>query len=266
MPFKEKNRKIFRKKLREEVDKGSRQIVLINKRGFPPYTLSYIPYHIKEAFEMERKFQGEDVKWKEEWLDGESDHEEWRDLTGEEREIFILKKFEGIPRKVLARYSHKISRADYDDYLQELRLKLWFLVKKFDGDCLGEDKPRFISYATQGLQWKMIELLRKQSREQKRCICVDWQEDMDSWALENLPWRDPGMSSEERERIEREYLMLASEVLSTSDWEIFQALFQKRALVTELARERGITRQAMYKRVKRIYQSLKEVLKILFED
>lgn len=59
---------------------------------------------------MERKFQGEDVKWKEEWLDGEGDHEEWRDLTGEEREIFILKKFEGIPRKVLARYSHKISR------------------------------------------------------------------------------------------------------------------------------------------------------------
>ena len=51
----------------------------------------------------------------------------------------LLSQFEPLLFKTLSRVNMRRIHADYDDYLQELRLKLLTLADKFDGDPFKED-------------------------------------------------------------------------------------------------------------------------------
>lgn len=63
----------------------------------------------------------------------------------------LLVQFEPLLFKTLGRLNIRRVNADYDDFLQELRLKLLTISDKFDGDPYKEDVFRFLGFAKQSL-------------------------------------------------------------------------------------------------------------------
>lgn len=75
----------------------------------------------------------------------------------------LLSQYEPLIHKTLSRMNIKQHYRDYDDFAQELRLKLVDIYETFDGNaCEEADKFRFSSYAGKGLYWYGINLIRTQ--------------------------------------------------------------------------------------------------------
>ena len=74
----------------------------------------------------------------------------------------LLSQYEPLIHRTLSRLNIRQNYRDYDDFAQELRLKLLDIYETFDGNACEEDKFRFSSYAGKGLYWHGVNLLRKQ--------------------------------------------------------------------------------------------------------
>lgn len=61
----------------------------------------------------------------------------------------------------------------YEDYLQELRIKLIKIAENFDGDPLVKDKYRFTKFAKRGLTWYLINLLRSDKKAKEEVLLLD---------------------------------------------------------------------------------------------
>lgn len=90
-------------------------------------------------------------------------HEGRESMTPEhDHRHLVLEQFEPLIHKSLSQMNVKPHYRDYDDFAQELRLKLLDVYQRFDGQALEEDRYRFIAYAGQALRWTVANLLRKQ--------------------------------------------------------------------------------------------------------
>lgn len=56
---------------------------------------------------------------------------------------------------------------DYDDFIQELKIQLIEILHRFDGDSLASDEDRFkfTAYASNGLYWRGLNLLKRNDPE-----------------------------------------------------------------------------------------------------
>lgn len=165
----------------------------------------------------------------------------------------LLSQFEPLLFKTLSRVNMRRIHADYDDYLQELRLKLLTLADKFDGDPFKEDLVRFLGFAKQGLYRYTLDLIRK-SAENADFVGSDVSE------LSELLHSDFvfGLSPEIQVFIEQ-----ANEVLTVKEREIFAYLLQGGYTGQDIADELGISRKIMNKYKSRIKEKLMPLKGIL---
>ena len=83
-------------------------------------------------------------------------------MTEEQIEL-LLNQYQLLIKKVLRETNVYESHNSYEDYYQELSIKLIEIAKKFEGDLFVGDKYQFVSYAQKGLNWYLLDLLRSDS-------------------------------------------------------------------------------------------------------
>lgn len=76
----------------------------------------------------------------------------------------LVVKYERLIHYVLNNSSIYQDRDEYDDFAQELRMKLIVLAESSVYDPFTQDGP-FTAYAKRGLRYKLVDLLRKQNRQ-----------------------------------------------------------------------------------------------------
>lgn len=74
----------------------------------------------------------------------------------------VLLQFDPLVHKTLARMGIRSSHLFYEDYAQELRLKMLELYQKFDGNPVDTERYQFVAYASKGLYWYLLDILKKE--------------------------------------------------------------------------------------------------------
>src|SRR5699024_8270298 len=79
----------------------------------------------------------------------------------------LLKQFKPLIHKTMNRMKIFQNHMDYDDFIQELQIQLIEILHRFDGDPLASDEDRFkfTAYASNGLYWHGLNLLKKNAPE-----------------------------------------------------------------------------------------------------
>ena len=163
----------------------------------------------------------------------------------------VLAQFEPLVHKTLARLFISPRHVSYEDYAQELRLKLLEIEAGFDGKALGEDRMRFVAFAGRGLYWFLISLLRKE----KKAVSVSF-DDIEAAIECEVPV--------ESSRLELVlFLEEARRRLDAGEFELFQLLMHGEWTVTEIARFYGVQRKAIYRRKKKLVDKLSDLKDLL---
>lgn len=74
----------------------------------------------------------------------------------------ILLQFDPIVHKTLNRMGIRSTHLFYEDYAQELRIKMIALYERFEGNPIDNERYQFIAYASKGLYWYLLDLLKKE--------------------------------------------------------------------------------------------------------
>lgn len=158
----------------------------------------------------------------------------------------LLKQFEPLLFKTLGRLNIGRRRIDYDDYLQELRLKLLYLAEQFDGDPFKEDIYRFLGFAKQSLYRYTLDLLKKHS--QKFDVV-----NSDVSELGTILHSDLIFDSNPEIQ---EFFKKASQVLTLKERHIFLLMVEGGYTIQEMADRFGVSRKTMNKYRKTIREKL----------
>ncbi|MDN6161565.1 MAG: hypothetical protein L0I79_02225 [Atopostipes sp.] len=159
----------------------------------------------------------------------------------------FLTQFKPLIHKTLNRLNIFSNNMDYEDYYQELQIKLIDILKLFQNDSvdLEEKNAKFLAYAGQGLYWHGLDLIRNKEGNSLGTI--------ESNSLEYLV--DGQFSSDsvsERSLNIKEFFDLAEKRLSKKDFDFLLQLAEGRQTMEELAKDYGVTRATLYQWKKRI--------------
>ncbi|MDK6234219.1 sigma-70 family RNA polymerase sigma factor [Aerococcus sanguinicola] len=159
----------------------------------------------------------------------------------------ILNQFTPLFHHVLANFSIAPHHADYDDLLQELRLKALKVAASFDGDLLDQDRFRFTAYLKRALSWYCLDLLRRKPQ--------------DTSSLEGLHYlRDE--APRQHSLAVQVFLSQAKTILTPKEFQTVRQLQAGHSL-TSIAETDGVSRQAVHCRVKRLREKLLPLADIL---
>lgn len=164
----------------------------------------------------------------------------------EEKVEQLLKQFEPLLFKTLGRVNVRQTSSNYDDVLQELRLKLIKLAERFDGDPFTHDVVRFLGFAKQGLFRYSLDLLHKESQQPETT-------GSDVTELEHLLHGD--LIFGDNTDI-KHFFQQASRLLTQQEQALFVLLAQGGYTTQELADELGVSRKTIYKHKNRIREKL----------
>ncbi|KAA9296586.1 MULTISPECIES: sigma-70 family RNA polymerase sigma factor [Aerococcus] len=165
----------------------------------------------------------------------------------------LLREFEALIHKTLSDLNIRKCHGDYQDYAQELRLKLLDLAERFDGNPLGQDRYRFVAYAGRYLRWCLLDLLRQTSRLPQLTLSENQDLMTDSAETEAF---DFGIA---------DFLQAAQDTLSERDYQLTLALAERDFSIADLARTFGVARKTIYQWKNRLAQLLLP-FKDLLED
>lgn len=163
----------------------------------------------------------------------------------------MLTQFEPLIHKTLQRMTINQRHISYEDYAQELRIKLLAIEESFDGEALGEDRIRFVAFAGKGLYWHLVSLLRKNQKKSE----VSYDE-IEAAADVDIPF--------ESSRIELLFFM--EEVrrrLDQSEYELLMMLCDESLTVTEIAKLYGVGRKTIYQRKNKIVSKINDLKTLL---
>ncbi|MGO4929526.1 sigma-70 family RNA polymerase sigma factor [Fundicoccus sp. Sow4_F4] len=163
----------------------------------------------------------------------------------------ILNQFEPLIHKTLQRMTIPQRHINYEDYAQELRMKLLTIEDSFDGKALGGDRIRFVAYAGKGLYWYLVTLLRKEQKKQEVSFdeverAVDFDMPIENSRIELVIFLE-----EVRRRLDRE------------EYELFLMLSDETLTVTEIARRYGVGRKTIYQRKNKIVDKINDLKTLL---
>lgn len=164
----------------------------------------------------------------------------------------LLQRYDALIHRVLSDCYLSPQAIIYQDYYQELRLKLLSIAQDFTGDALGEDQYRFVAYARQGLRWFLLDLLRQQTPHTN----ISWEDYLveDSAAL---------LQQEEMSDNVRAFYQAASYRLTEQEWCVFRLLAMGAYSRQEIAALLSLSTKtiSVYKRkIKDKLSDLKELL------
>lgn len=170
----------------------------------------------------------------------------------------ILIEFKPLIHKTLQRLRIHPQHMNFDDFYQELQIKLVELYKTFEGDPLRNEVERykFTSFAGNGMYWRGIDLFKKRSfntlpilEDEHLTRMVNEEE-----VTDNLP---------EKNVFIEEFFKLAKERLSESEYQLLQYLAEERYSISEIAEIFDVSRGTIYNRKNKMLlkiQDLKECL------
>ncbi|MCY3024916.1 sigma-70 family RNA polymerase sigma factor [Aerococcus loyolae] len=165
----------------------------------------------------------------------------------------LLREFEALIHRTLADLNIRKCHGDYQDYAQELRLKLLGVAEDFDGQPLGEDRYRFVAYAGRYLRWCLLDLLRQSQRFPQLTLS------------EHQDLLTESADTEDFELGAADFLQAAQDTLSERDYQLTLALAEPDFSITDIAKSFGVARKTIYAWKKRLVEKL-QPLKGLLED
>lgn len=168
---------------------------------------------------------------------------------------YLLKQFEPLLHKTLHRLSIFQGHGSYEDYLQELRLKLLAIEAEFDGKPLKGDGIRFAAYAGKGLYWHLVNLLRSDNRQQEFLVeDISLVSDLEA----------PPIPFLEGTHALTTFMEEVNQRLTQEELTLFYTLADGSYTMNEIATGYGVTRKTIYDRKKKLVAKLAS-LKYLLE-
>lgn len=168
---------------------------------------------------------------------------------------YLLKQFEPLLHKTLHKLSIFQGHGSYEDYLQELRLKLLVIEAEFDGKPLKGDGIRFAAYAGKGLYWHLVNLLRSDNRQQELLV-----EDISLVSDLELP----AIPFLEGNHTLKTFMEEVTRRLSQEELILFYTLADGSYTMSEIATGYGVSRKTIYERKKKLVTKI-ESLKYLLQ-
>lgn len=165
----------------------------------------------------------------------------------------LLLEFEPLLHRVLKDAYLDRDHLFYEDFLQELRLKLLTMATHFDGQALGEDRYRFTAYCRRGLLWYAQDLKAKFRNQAAP------QADMTENAL--MDQSQPQIST-----TLQTFLQAAQDRLSPEDFLFVRLSGLADYSLQDLCRFFKCSRQALYQRRKRIAHRLSGLKDLLHSE
>lgn len=170
----------------------------------------------------------------------------------------LLTEFTPLLHKTMQRLNIRVTHMDYDDFFQELQIKLIHVYQTFDGEPLrvSSDRYRFTAYAGKGLYWHGLNLIRKDNAVHTHSL--------DSDQLEWFTHKDeePAAPLQSSLFIE-DFLQQAKKRLSPKDHELFLYLLEDTYTIQQLANMLKVSRDTIYKRKQKIQERLHGVKECL---
>ncbi|AMB99887.1 hypothetical protein AWM75_07860 [Aerococcus urinaehominis] len=169
------------------------------------------------------------------------------------REEKIIRKFTPLVCKTIYRLGIASHHIHFDDYYQELAIKLLALTKTFKGDPLASDSERyqFVGYAAVGLRRYMYDLLRKEKHP-----------DSPNWLADD----QRNLSLLETNLQAQEFLNHAQEALTDREWQLLVDLVAQDMTMTDLAAHYQVSRKTLYQWKNKLAQKLAPYKEILETD
>ena len=166
-------------------------------------------------------------------------------FRNESRTQRLLDQFEPLIHKTLYRCQIWADHPHSEDYQQLLRLQLLKIAERFGQDPLDEaERGRFVHYASQGLYWHLIDLLRQEGRQQAPLVSLD-----DAQASELSAAAGPLSGAEQ-------FIRAAQRVLGPEELSLFYKLAEGNWSVQSLADYYGVSPRTIHRRRQRLAQQL----------
>lgn len=166
----------------------------------------------------------------------------------------LLKQFEPLLHKTLHKLSIFQDHWFYEDYLQELRIKLLTIEEEFDGKPLKGDRIRFAAYAGKGLYWHLVNLLRTENQRKETFVeDISLMSDTEGMFAPLLEGNYALNSFIEgvKQRLDKEELALFY-ILADGSYEI-----------NEIAKNYGVSRKTIYERKKKMVSKIEGLKDII---
>lgn len=157
----------------------------------------------------------------------------------------LVEMYSSVIHHTLHRHGVFTHHQNYDDYFNELYIKLLDLAGKFQGDALDDaERGHFVAYAKAGLERQLWQLL-KHERQRRREI-----------PLENLFFHQSG-DEVESELTRIDFLANARRVLEKEEYDFLLVIVDDYWTVSDKAKMLGISRKTYYQKRSRIIRDLK---------
>ena len=157
----------------------------------------------------------------------------------------LLDQYEPLIHKTLYRCQIWGNHPHSEDYQQLLRLQLLKIAERFGQDPLDEaERGRFVHYASQGLYWHLIDLLRRDSRQQEPLVSLD-QASPTTTTSSRIPLAGANL-----------FVRAAQRVLAPEELSLFYKLTEGTWSVQSLADYYGVTPRTIHRRRERLAHQL----------
>lgn len=163
----------------------------------------------------------------------------------------LLEEFQPLIYKTLQRLSIQQNHMDFDDYFQELQIKLISIAKDFERKSEDDEIVRyqFAAYASQGLYWHGLSLIRKNKENVVQAMADETLAVLPACVTEELGNGHVDLHIQE-------FVESAKARLSDEDYALFCALLEEDLSMQDLANHFGVVRDTIYRRRERIQRQL----------
>lgn len=158
----------------------------------------------------------------------------------------LVLTFDALVYKVIHELHISPKHMAFEDYAQELRIHLFTLADRFDGDIFGDDRFKFTKYAHQGLYWFLIDLLRYDQRRNHQPL-------PDDYKLGSIP------VSQTRDFM-LAFWQTAQKSLSEEEYWLCRLLYTQECSMQDLANYFGISRKTLYQRKRKLQNKVAVIL------
>lgn len=173
----------------------------------------------------------------------------------------LLVEFKPLIYKTLNRLRVHPNHMNFDDFYQELQIKLVKIYKGFEGDPLHNevDRYKFTAYAGNGLYWRGIDLFKKKSFSTLPIV-----EDVHLERMVDV--------EEERDKLPESELFLddfskqAKARLTEGEYLLFTYLAEGNYTITEIADLMEVSRGTIYSRRHNMQIKIQDLKHYLTED